>query len=284
MNKKDRIRTINRYLYMLAGLMICAIAYNLFMVPNELAAGNATGLALIINAALGYNIAITVAVFNIAVLFLSWIFLGKKATVNSVVGSLVLPVFVALTEPLVKVLNFEGTTLFLVSIFAGLLDGLGNGMVFKVGFTTGGTDIINKIIERYGKVSLGAAILLSDGLIALSGAYFFGPREAVYSFFILYLTSIATDKVVLGISQEKSLLIITRKDEEIKNYIADKFKRSVTTLVGAGAYSDTQKNVVFCVIPNSKYKKLTKAIEKIDKEAFFSVSDSYQVIGGNKHV
>lgn len=282
--KREHKKIIYRYAYMLLGLFICAVAYNTFMVPNEFAAGNATGLSLIIHAAFGYNIAVTVAVINISLLFVSSIFLGKKATFGSLVGSLVMPVFVALTEPLVRAIDFSGSSLLLAALFAGILDGLGNGMVFKVGFTTGGTDVINQIVERYGKMSLGLAILLSDGLIALSSAYFFGLKEAIYSLFILWLTSVMTDKVVLGISSLKAVYIITSKEEEVKNHIFHKHKRSVSVFEGTGAFTDNKQNVLLCVIPTSRYHRLTEGIKKIDRKAFFSVTDSYQVIGGDKHV
>ncbi len=282
--KREVAKNIYRYAYMLLGLFICSVAYNALMVPNEFAAGNATGLALIINALFKYNIALSVAVINISLLFVSWIFLGKKATIGSVVGSLVMPVFVAITEPLVHAINFSGSSLLLAALFAGILDGLGNGMVFKVGFTTGGTDIINQIVERYGKISLGLAIILTDGMIALSSAFVFGIKEAIYSFSILWLTSVMTDKVVLGISSSKAVYIITSKEEEVKNYIFRNLKRSVSVFEGTGAFTEAKQNVLLCVIPSSRYHRLTDGIKKIDKRAFFSVTDSYQVVGGDKYV
>ena len=143
-----------------------------------------------------------------------------------------------------------------------------------------GTDIINQIISKYCKITLGKSMLFSDGLIVLSSGLFFGINSMMYSIIILYIISLISDRVVLGISDSKIFYIITDREEEIKNFIIKYLNHGVTVFKAKGGYSKTKENVLMAVLPTKDYYRLKEGIKQIDKEAFFIVTDTYEVFGG----
>ena len=161
-----------------------------------------------------------------------------------------------------------------------MLYGFGAGLVFKAGFTTGGTDIVNQIISKYFKTSLGKSMLFSDGLIVLCSGLFFGINSMLYSIIILYIISLMSDRVVLGTSDNKMFYIVTKKDEEVKEFILKYLNHGVTIFKGKGGYSKNNENVLMAVLPTKDYYRLKEGINEIDKDAFFIVTDSYEVFGG----
>ena len=161
-----------------------------------------------------------------------------------------------------------------------MLYGFGAGLVFKAGFTTGGTDIVNQIISKYFKTSLGKSMIFSDGLIVLCSGLFFGINSMLYSIIILYIISLMSDRVVLGTSDNKMFYIVTKKDEEVKEFILKYLNHGVTIFKGKGGYSKNNENVLMAVLPTKDYYRLKEGINEIDKDAFFIVTDSYEVFGG----
>ena len=165
-------------------------------------------------------------------------------------------------------------------LIGGILYGIGAGLVFKAGFTTGGTDILNQIISKYAKISIGKSMLISDGTIVLSSAIFFGLDIMLYSVVILYIISYISDRIILGISDNKMFYIITDKDEEIKDFILNKLKHGVTVFKAKGGYRKIKGNVLMTVLPTKDYYTLRTGIKEIDRTAFFIVTDSYELYGG----
>ena len=127
---------------------------------------------------------------------------------------------------------------------------------------------------------MGTSLILSDGLIVLAGVFIFGVRKLMYAGITLYIISILTDKVLLGISDSKAFYIIAEKDEEIKQYVLKELGHGVTIFAAKGGFSKEKQNVLFCVIPTKDYFKLKEGIHSIDKEAFFVATDAYEVLGG----
>ena len=168
----------------------------------------------------------------------------------------------------------------LSAIFGGVTTGLGAGLVYKAGFTTGGTDIIEQIISKYSKVSMGRAIIMCDGMILLFGTFMFGINNFMYALIVLYLISILADRVLLGISDSKAFYIVTEKDKEVKEFILNKLSHGVTIFEARGGYEQKKQKVLFCVIPTKEYFKLKEGIREIDMNAFFVVTDAYEVHGG----
>jgi uncharacterized membrane-anchored protein YitT (DUF2179 family) len=276
--KIGKNRLISRYLMLTLGLFTYACAFNLFLLPNSIVAGGVSGIAVITK-----NIvepALLIFILCTILLILSYFLLGKQKTFASILGSLLFPVFVKITSNIGNYIQVSNDDLLLVAIFAGVLCGFALGLVFKNGFTTGGTDILNHIVSKYAGISIGTAILINDGIIVLLGGLFFGWTKAMYAIIVLYIISVMADRVVLGISDSKAFYIVTDKEEAVKKYILENLSHGVTVLEATGGYSGASQNILMCVVPTREYFKLKEGISHIDRNAFFVITDSYEVMGG----
>ena len=276
--KKSRIKRLFQFCI---GCFIISIAYNIFITSNNLVPGGVGGVAIIIHNLFGLDNSLVIFFLNIFLLTLSYFLLGKEKTRASLLGSILFPILVKLTEHINVWIQFDTSQILLSTVFGGIIYGFGAGLVFKAGFTTGGTDIINQIISKYAKISLGKSMLLSDGLIVLSSAIFFGINNMMYSIVILYIISLMSDRVVLGISNRKAFYIITDKDEEVKEYITKYLQHGITVFKAKGGYEKNSKNVLMTVLPTNDYFKLKEGIKEIDEEAFYIITDTYEVFGGD---
>ena len=279
-SRSSKKKKITNFLEFILGCFLIAIAYNLFLVPNHFVPGGIGGLAIIINYFINIDNALVILVINLFLLIISYIFLGREKTTATILGTIISPIFIAATEPINVWLQLDTSKLLLSAIMGGIIFGIGLGLVFKGGYTTGGTDIINQILSKYLKISLGTSMLLSDGLIVLLSGIFFGVDIMLYSIMILYLISIMSDRIVLGISNNKMFYIISDKDEEIKSYIIKTLDHGVTIFKAKGGASDTKRNMIVTVLPTRNYYELRTNIKRIDKDAFFIITDSYEVFGG----
>ena len=276
-NKKSYIKRIVTFLI---GLLLIALSYNIFLAPNNLVPGGVTGLAIIINNFIPIDSSLIILFFNILLLILSYFTLGKEKTKATILGALLLPVFISITKNITDLFYIDTSQLLLSSVFGGALFGFGAGLVFKTGFSTGGTDIINLIVSKYFKIGIGTSMLLTDGLIVLGSSFAFGMTRLMYSIVILYIISLMSDRVILGISDSKAFYIITDKDDEVKEYILNSLNHGVTIFKAKGGFKKENRNVLMCVLPTKEYYRLRTGISEIDKDAFFVVTDAYEVFGG----
>ncbi len=275
--KKSQLK---RYINFVIGCFLVSIAYNLFLAPNDIVAGGISGVAIIFNGIFNWNNSIVMLAFNVFLLILSYFMLGKEKTKNTFLGSLLFPVFVELTSHINMWLQLDTSHLLVSSIFGGLLYGFGLGMMLKAGFSGGGTDIINQINSKYLKMSIGQSMLMVDGGIVLASAFAFGATKVMYAIISLYIISMISDRVILGISDSKAFYIITNKDDEIKEYILKVLNHGVTVFNAKGGYATKDQTVLMCVLPTKDYYKLKAGIKEIDEHAFVVVTDAYEVFGG----
>lgn len=269
-----------RLLEFITGCLIVAIAYNVFVAPNKLVPKGVGGIAVILNSLFGVSNSAVIFILNGLLLIASLIFLGQEKTKATIFGSIIFPVFVKLTEDINVWLQIDSSQILLSAVFGGIIYGLGTGLIFKAGFTTGGTDIVNQIVSKYGKITIGKSMLVSDRLIVLSSGIFLGINNMLYSIISLYITSLISDRVVLGISDSKTFLIITDKEDEVKDFIIEKMKHGVTVFNAKGGYHRETENVLMTVLPTKEYYRLKEGIRKIDKYAFYIITDTYEVFGG----
>ena len=272
---------VMRFLTFLLGCFIIASAYNTFLTTTKIVPGGVGGIAIILNKIIEVDNAIIILIADIILLTLSFFILGKEPTRNSILGSLLFPLAVYLTENINLWFEIDTSQMLLCAVFGGVCYGFGAGLVFKSGFTTGGTDILNQIISKYFKTTIGKSMLMSDGLIVCISAFIFGPIHLMYSIIVLYIISLLSDKVILGISDNKAFYIITDEEEKVKDYILKYLSHGVTILKARGGYLGEKENVLMCVLPTKDYYKLTEGIKEIDKDAFFLVTDAYEVFGGD---
>ena len=269
-----------RILYFIVGLFLFSFSFTFFLLPNNLVFGGVSGLAIVFKELFNFDTSLFILFVSLMLLIISYFVLGKEKTMGSILGSLLLPVFLELTNLLTNYIIFEDIDLFLASIFGGFLGGVALGLVYKAGFTTGGTDIVNQILHKFFKISLGKAMLAVDIIIVSSSIFVFGFTMFIYALVVLYVMTTMTDRVILGVGSAKAFYIVTDKTTEVKNFIIKNLGHGVTVIDAVGGYSKENQKMVFCVIPTREYFLMKEGINKIDKEAFFVVCDAYEVIGG----
>lgn len=268
-----------RYCEFLLGIIIVAIAFNIFVLPNNIVYG-VSGIGVMLNKKMGLNPSLIILASSLVLLVLSFFLLGKEETKNTIIGTLLYPLFVELAEPLIQYINLGQTEVIVRIVFGAVLSGLGFGLIFKSGFTTGGTDILNQLFSKYFKTSMGKAMIFTDGIIIVCSLFVFGFEEFIYSLINMYIISIISDKVMLGISKSKAFYIITEEETSVKKFILNHLSHGVTVLEGRGGYTGNNQKVIMCIIPTKEYFVAKEGIHAIDPNAFFLVTDAYEVYGG----
>ena len=266
-----------RYMLLIIGLVISAIAYNLFFAQNNIVAGGVTGIAIITQDYIKPSIMILI--LNVIALIFSMIFLGKKTTIDSLLGSLLFPVFIALTSNIGNYIKIDNSDMLLIVIIGAVVSGFASGILFKSGFNSGGTDIFKQIIAKYGNMSVGKSMLIVDGIIVLMGGFSFGWTRVLYALIVIYIVNIVVDKVMLGISENKAVYITTDKDDEICDYLLNELGLGITLYETRGGYTNKKDQVIMCVASTSDYFKVKDGIEIIDPNAVMLVTDAYQASG-----
>lgn len=277
-NKKEN--KIIKYSLFFVGCLLNALSYNILISPNHLVPGGVGGIAIIVNSLTGMNNSTIILVLNIFLLILSYFIMGKEKTRATVLGALTLPILIKLTENFNIWVGLDTSQILLSTIFGGICTGLGLGILFREGFTTGGTDIINQIFSKTFKIGIGTSMLLSDGIIVLASGLFFGFNNLLYSILLLYIISIMSDRVILGISDNKMCYIVSEKDNEIKEYIIDHLHHGATIYNVKGGFKHKKGNIIMTVIPTREFSYLKDSIDSIDNEAFYLITDSYEMFGG----
>lgn len=259
-----------------------AVSYNLFYVPNNFVTGGVSGLAIVLNEIGSIPISAIIFAGNVFFIILSLAVLGLKKSINNVIGAFAFSLFVYLTEDICSYIYLDFSNNILDVLCAGLLTGIGAGLVYKVGFTSGGTDILTNILNEKVKISMGNALMLVSAVIMIFGSWVFGFEMLIYALIIKYIESIVVDKILLGISDSKMIMIESKKEKEIKEYLIDNLKNGVTIIKSKGGYTSKKSDILMCVVPTSKYYKVKEAIKEIDENAFIIISDCYEVYGGTK--
>ena len=275
--EKSKYKRLVRFII---GCFLVAIAYNLFLAPNDIVAGGVGGIAIILNELFKFDYSTVILIGNIILLIVSYIFLGKEKTRGSILGSLVFPICVKLTSDIGTYIDIDNSQLLLSAVFGGVLYGFGAGMIFKAGYTGGGTDILSQLINKYLKLSIGKSILCTDGTIVVLSSLVFGTNKLLYAIITLYIISLISDRVILGISDSKAFYIVTDEEQAIKEYILKYLNHGVTVFNAKGGFAKEKQTVLLCVLPTKDYYRLKEGISEIDPDALFVVTDAYEVFGG----
>lgn len=281
LKKVENKDLIKRYIMLIIALFIYAVAYNMFFVNTGLILGGSGGIAILLKKFITPSV--TILGLSILSLILSAFLMDRRFTINSIVGSLLSPLFVELTKDMVIGFTIPTKDMMLVVICGGVLIGIANGLSSKSGLSTGGVDTIIHIISRKLKLSHGNLYAIINGIIIVLGGYVFGYRIALYALIDLYIISILTDKIVFGISSNKTFFVVTEKVDEVKEYIMDTLSKGVTVLDAIGGYTNNKQELLMVVVPTLEFYKTREGILAIDPDAFITITDSYQVYGENKH-
>lgn len=281
-NSSDTSYTILTGLAFVFGTFLLALCYNLFFLPNNIVVGGSSGVAIIVEALTGFSSQIFIYIASFILLIVCYIFLGMDELKRVIIGSLLYPLFITFTYPianvLLSVLHFD--EILVTVALASLLYGFANGVIYKYGFSTGGSDIIVKIMVKYLHLSEGNALIILNFFIILASSFVFGVNLATYSIIILIISSLLVDKLSIGISTAKKFMIYTADIDKMNRMIQKKFHAGYTVFPTVEGYSHVKGNMIMCVIRNRDVNYFKEKILDVDPEAFYVISDCYEVQGG----
>ena len=274
----DRLSKKNlglKIFYFAMGLLLSAIAFNLFFEPYEVIPTGSGGLAYLISYIINYDVAIITFIVNFILLIVGFIFFGYDYALKIVAVTVMYPVFLKATTIVTRLIDLENTSLFLIMVMGGAMLGLSSGLIRKSGFNPGGFAVICDIMRKYLYMSIGSASNIVNGIMIVGSGFIFGLNSVIYAFIALLVSSYIVDKVIIGISDNKVFYIIADKPLEIKEYIIDRLHYSVTIIDARGGYTDKKRKMLMCVVPTIEYLKLKELVREIEPKAFFLIVDTY---------
>ncbi len=273
-----------RLLIMTISIFIVSLNYNIFLLRNDLVIGGVSGIATILHSFFEINPGTFILISNIILLVLSFFLLGPRSTGLTIIGSILFPVFITLTGGISETIasNINIQEFVVITVVSGVIYGTANGFIYKTGYSTGGTDIIMMIVSKYCKIPTGTATLIIDSIIVGVGALTFGLTKAIYALIIIFINSILINKIMLGISSSKMFYIQTDKTEEVERFIKEEMHTGYTIMNTDNGNKDKRKNIIMCVLSTRDYFMVKNVIRAIDPEAFFIISDCYEVYGGQR--
>ena len=257
------------------GCALGALAYPLFLVPNHIAPGGLTGLATVLNYLFHWPVGTTSLVMNVPLFIIGYRAMGRVFVVRSLVATVLFSV-------LIDVIPLPPMTQqpMLGALFGGVLVGAGLGLILRGGATTGGTDMVARMIHnRFQHISVGAFLFLIDCCVVLMAGFFIEAEYALYAFVALYAASKLIDVVMVGLTREKACYIISTQHEQVKREIMEKLDRGVTVLHAEGGYSGQERPVLLCVLSAQELGRLKAIVREADEDAFLFISDAHEVLG-----
>lgn len=266
---------LREYLIVTFACIIMALNINYFFLGNKLAEGGVAGISLIIHYLSDIDIGYLYFILNIPLIILAYLFIGKNFLVKTLFATLVLSIFLKVFG------NFRGpfNDVLLAAIFAGAINGIAVGIVFYAGGSTGGIDIIAKIINKYYGISIGKILLIADFIILSMVAFMFGKLIFMYTFISLLVSAKMVDMVQDGIHSAKGVVIITSKPEELRKRIIEDVHRGLTLINAKGAYSRKEVTMLYCIIGKYQLIKVKNIVREVDPSAFMIVNQVHEVIG-----
>lgn len=263
------------WVQIVAGCLVGAAAYPMFLVPNHIAPGGITGLSTVLNYLFQWPVGLTSLVMNVPLFLIGYRSMGKLFALRSLAATVLLSVFIDALP-----LTTLTTDPLLGAIFGGVLLGAGLGLVLRGGATTGGTDMVARVIhQKLPHLSVGLVLFLIDCAVVLLAGFYIEVQYALYAFISLYASSKLVDTVMNGLTSEKACYIISLEHETMRAAVIEEMGRGVTVLSATGGYSGQERPVVLCVVSAQEVARLKAVVRKVDPEAFLFISDAYEVLG-----
>ncbi|MGB7605151.1 MAG: YitT family protein [Lutisporaceae bacterium] len=275
MNKK-----IKEYLLITLGSVLVAIGIYYFLVPNNLAAGGVSGLAMVMGRYIpDLPIGLMMLVMNIILFIIAIVILGSGFGTKTIYSSLSLSGMIWLFERIMPIYKPLTGDILIELIFGILISAIGMGIIFNQNASTGGTDIIAKMINKYLHVDIGKSLLLSDFVITLLAAIAFDVRTGMYALLGVVMNGFVIDTVIEGLNISKQVMIISSKTEEIKRFILNDLERGATVYSAKGAFTEEEKEIITTTIGRKEVVRLKNFVSGIDKRAFMTIVDAHETLG-----
>lgn len=273
-------KRFTEFLLINLGLLLVGIGIALFKIPNHYATGGVSGLAIISSSFFPrIDVGPMMLIINILLLGIGYFFLGSDFGSKTVYSSFALSGIVWIIQKLVPLSRPLTNDMLLELIYSIIFPAVGSAIVFNCNASTGGTDIAAKILSKYTKINIGKTLLITDFVIALGAGAVFGIKIGLYSVLGLILKAFTIDSVIEGLNISKQMVIISSKDELIRDYIVTRLNRGATIYKAEGAFTHCQENVISTVVNRRQAVKLRSFIRSIDPSAFITISNTSQIIG-----
>ena len=262
-------------LNIVAGLLLATLGYNMFLIPNDIAPGGFTGIGQLVNELVGFNVGATVLALNVPLFLLSFRSMGLRFAALSLAATVALSLLLDyLPTP------FVSDDLVLSTLFGGIMTGAGFGLILRGGASTGGTDMLAKLIhEHLPFVRVGMVMFAVDFLVVFASMFVFDVTRAMYAIIALFVSSLIIDFVIDGLNTAKAYFIISRRSDDISRRVLSEMDHGVTALKGRGAYTGEESEVLLCVVYRTEVLQLKRIISECDEHAFVIATDVREALG-----
>lgn len=260
---------------MVLGLVLCTLGYNLFLIPNDIAAGGFTGASQLINSFTGWPVGLMMLIMNVPLFAVSMKKMGRKFAAKSAIASVLLSILIDTVH-----LPAAAEDVWLATLYGGLLSGAGFGLILCGNATTGGTDMLASLIHKaVPSLPIGTAITLCDGIVILASAFVFSAVSALYALIAVVICNLVVDFVLEGPNTAHAFFIISDRSEEIAARIMEELERGVTAWDGVGMYSKNDKRVLLCAVSRRETVTLRRIIQSADPDAFIISANAHGTYG-----
>lgn len=271
-----------RLVTLFIGTFIATLVYNMFFVPNNIVVGGVSGLAIIIQKVFDIDTTLFINLCNVILVVLSFIMIGKKKTFNQLVGCIVYLVMLNVTGPIAKLIDFQFSNQMLMLIVVSILWGISMGLIYRPGYSTGGSDFLTTIISDKIKRPITDISLFIQVIVILAGAIVFSIPTIMGAIFVIYVSNKITNIILFGVSTSKMVYVISEENEQIEDFILNKINTGATEIRVHGGLFEKKKKMLLCVVHNAQYSKFKETVLKMDHQAFLISNNCYEVSGGQK--
>lgn len=267
--------TILEYVQVIIGATLVGLAYNMLLLPSQLAAGGISGVSTILFEMYGFSPALTQLIINIPIFIIGWFALGNDFSSKSLIGTFWVPFIIFLTADIPYVV----TNPLLGAIYGGVILGVGLGIVYRGNGSTGGTAALAQILKKFTNLSSGYSQLIVDAFVVGSSLIVFNLELTLFALMSIYVTSKTIDFVQLRTSSSKLILIITEEEEKIQSLIQKEIDRGLTKVRSVGGYSDEDKTMILCVAEQSEAVILKKHLQQEAPSSFVVFINASDILG-----
>lgn len=280
---------IRDYGFILLSSLIQAFSLRVFFVPANLASGGVSGLSQLINHFTGWPIGMMVFIGNIPLFVLGWRFLGGRQFALRTAFAIV--TYALFTDLIVRTPLFEASgaapqlihelqgDIFLNSLYGAIVSGIGYGLVYRARGTSGGSDILARILNYYRSIPVTQSYLIVDTAVILGAGFVFGWKAALYAMIALYVSGLVAETTLEGGGTVRTAMIVTKRPEEVSNRVLEELERGVTVLEGTGAYTGVDRPVLYCVISRAEVASIKAIVHEVDPQAFMVIGMAHEALG-----
>ncbi|OKY52746.1 YitT family protein [Megasphaera cerevisiae] len=275
--KPSRKKLATPYIASFIGNLVSAIGINAFFIPHHLLSSGIGGIAIMLYFTTGIPVGAAVFILNIPIMIACYKYMGRKYTFISLMGTVIFSVLVDVTSFMTTWTIIKDPII--SSVAGGLMSGLGFGLLYRYNVNSGGLDVVGAIVKKYYSLEMGNVVMGINTIILVAAAYLFSLELAVLTFVGTYIGTFITNKVVIGLKQRKSVIIISNRAEPIAHILMRYVGHGATYLHGQGAYTMQDKQVIYAIIKLTEVAKVKELVNKLDPMAFMIISDASEVVG-----